>query len=412
MKQLRVVHIHLAANDAGGGGGIAMSRLHRALVEAGIDSRILVKRVKQQSPEIGRLPAIGRFGIEGKLGWATGRLGLNDVHRLGSFKLAEHDFCRGADLLHFHGTHCGAFSYLAFPKVSRSIPCVLTLHDMWAVTGHCAFSFDCDRWKTGCGDCPYPEAHPAIQRDSTRLEWKLKNWAYGRSDLSLITKSRWMTEIIAESMLSARRVVEIPYGLPGNVFCPRDRLESRDVLGLPREAHVLAIVAQNLADFRKGGDLVVRALRALPDDIRSKTHLLTLGKHSAAISQAADLPATELGYVEFDRLKALAYSAADLLLLTSRADNSPLVIMESQACGTPVAAFRTGGIPERVRARETGFLAEPEDAERYAAGIAELLADGDELAKMRRLCRETAIADYSIEREARQHVDLYRELSR
>ena len=409
---MRIVHIHMGVNDAGGGGGIAMFRLHQALVEADIDSRILAQKVCQQSPEIARLPVIRLFAIERKLRRFTSRLGLNDVHRLGSFKLAEHDFCKGADVLHFHGTHSGSFSYLAFPKVSRSIPCVHTLHDMWAVTGHCAYSFECDRWKTGCGSCPHPETSPPIRRDATRLEWKLKNWAYGRSDLSLITKSRWMTEVVEESMLSAHRVDEIPYGLRTDVFRPRDRLEARDVLGLPNDAYVLSFVAQNLVNFRKGGDLLVRVLRALPNRIRSKTHLLTLGKNGGAIPHAAGLPVTELGYVTSDHLKALAYSAADLLLVGSRADNSPLVIMESQACGTPVVAFRTGGISERVRTRETGLLAEAEDAEGYATGVAELLGDAEVLAKMRRLCRETAIVDYSIERETRQHVDLYRELSR
>ena len=213
-------------------------------------------------------------------------------------------------------------------------------------------------------------------------------------------------------MLSAHRVDEIPYGLRADVLRPRDRFEARDVLGLPKDAYVLSFVAQNLVNFRKGGDLLVRVLRALPNRIRSKTHLLTLGKNGGAIPHAAGLPVTELGYVTSDHLKALAYSAADLLLVGSRADNSPLVIMESQACGTPVVAFRIGGISERVRTRETGLLAEAEDAEGYATGVAELLGDAEVLAKMRRLCRETAIVDYSIEREARQHVDLYREISR
>ena len=47
---------------------------------------------------------------------------------------------------------------------------------MWSFTGHCAYSYDCERWKTGCGSCPYPDIYPAIRRDTTEWEWKLKNW--------------------------------------------------------------------------------------------------------------------------------------------------------------------------------------------------------------------------------------------
>ena len=120
---LRVLHIHTGVGHRGGGGGIAMQRLHRSLLEQGVDSKILVVRTETNSPDVSRLPAIRRFSFEGRLRWVTSRIGLNDVHRLGSFFLHRHTFFQNADLVHFHCMHSGAFSYLALPRVAASKPC-------------------------------------------------------------------------------------------------------------------------------------------------------------------------------------------------------------------------------------------------------------------------------------------------
>jgi hypothetical protein len=69
--------------------------------------------------------------------------------------IAQHPFYQEADVLHFHNLHGGYFNYLFLPYLTRNKPAVYTLHDMWGFTGHCSYSFDCNRWQKGCGSCPY-----------------------------------------------------------------------------------------------------------------------------------------------------------------------------------------------------------------------------------------------------------------
>lgn len=82
-----------------------------------------------------------------------------------------------------------------------------------------------------------------------------------------------------------------------------------------------------------------------------------------------------LGYISSDRLKSIAFSAADLFIFPTRADNLPLVLQESMACGTPMVSFKIGGVLDLVRHKVTGYLAAPEDTGDFCNGIVTLLED-------------------------------------
>lgn len=404
---MRVLHIHSGVGHSGGGGGIAMQRLHQRLLRLGVDSKILVLQDAGFGPDVSRLPRVEYLSLERRIRAITGRLGLNDIHRLGSFQLDKHTFYQNADIVHFHCLHSGTFSYLALPKVAAAKPVVHTLHDTWALTGHCGYSYDCQRWKTGCGDCPHPEEKPAIARDATRLEWRMKTRAFIKAEAQLISKCGWTTRMSKVSALRHLPLTEIPYGVDTRVYRPRGRARSRELLGLPADRFVLMFSAQNLANRRKGSDLLIRALKGLPADMAARTILLTMGKRGAELAHGTGLPVRDLGYLADDHFKSIAYSAADLLLFPTRADVFGLVSIESQACGTPVVSFRVGGVPDHVRPGETGFLAEPEDALGFRDGIALLLQNEAGRLRMSGTCRNSVLRDYDLSLEAARHADLY-----
>ena len=391
-----------------------MQRLHAGLRRASVDSQILCSLKTTDSPYTHVLPR--RRLVEGALKRVTSRLGLNDLHGIGAFAMKHHPAVQAADVVHIHGTHSGNLSYLALPGLARRRRVVLTLHDMWAMTGHCAYSYDCERWRTGCGRCPYPDASPPMRRDATATEWRLKRRVYERAPLTVVTLSDWITGLARQSLLGRHPIHQIPNGVDTHVYRPLDRARARALLGIPADRPVLMWLAARLDPHhhegrRKGADLLLAALGQLPASLRSRAFLLLVGTNGGRVSEAAGLRALDLGFVASDHLKAIAYSAADLFLFPTRADNMPLVLLESLACGTPMVSFRVGGVPDIVRPGVTGYLAEPENAAEFAHGVARLLEDEAGGAAMRRRCRDVAVTEYSMELHVQRHIDLYRLVS-
>jgi glycosyltransferase involved in cell wall biosynthesis len=281
---------------------------------------------------------------------------------------------------------------------------------MWSFTGHCAYSFDCERWKTGCGSCLYPKTYPDIGVDNTRLEWKLKNWVYNRSNLTIVTPSRWLTQQAQQSLLQQFSIHHIPYGIDTQAYQPLDPDQSRAILSIPTRKKVLIGAATTFQDTRKGGDLLIQALSLLPDSLKADTILLTLGAGGEAIAETVGIETINLGYVGGDRLKSIAYSAADLCIFPTRADNLPLVLQESMACGTPMVSFKVGGVPDLVRPGVTGYLAQPEDAQDFCNGIIQLLEDDILREEMSKNCRNIACEEYPIELQAERYINLYQQV--
>ncbi|MEO1377737.1 MAG: glycosyltransferase, partial [Cyanobacteria bacterium J06635_10] len=327
-----------------------------------------------------------------------------------SFNIKNHNFYQEADILNCHILHSGYFNYLAIPSLTKNKPAVFTLHDMWSFTGHCAYSYDCDRWKIGCGKCPYPNTYPAVPRDNTRLEWKLKNWVYARSNLSIVAPSNWLVEQAKQSMLNSLPIYHIPYGLDTQAYQPLDSEQCRFVLGVPPNKKVLMFGAESLKDSRKGGDLLVKALSSLPESLKAETILLTLGHGGESISETVGMANLNLGYVSSDRLKSIAFSAADLFVFPTRADNLPLILQESLACGTPIVSFKVGGVPDLVRPGITGYLASPEDANDFCNGIVQLLEDQNLRHSMSKNCRAIAVEEYPLEGQTQKYIDLYKKI--
>ena len=285
---------------------------------------------------------------------------------------------------------------------------------MWMLTGHCGFSFDCDRWKTGCGKCPYPETPPAIKRDGTSLEWKLKNWIYpklNKLNLNLICPSKWIAKLAKQSPLTSRFPIHhIPHGIDTETFQPLDPEYCRLELGIPLSKKVLMFASVKLNDARKGSNLLIKALQKLPQSLKKQILLLVFGQEAKTIATTVGIPVYDLGYLDDERPKAVAYSAADLFIFPTRADNFPLVLKESTACGTPMVSFKVGGVPDLVRHGITGYLAQPENVKEFGDGIVQLLEDESLRHQMSQQCRAIAEKEYSLALYAQRHIDLYSEL--
>ncbi|NEO27968.1 MAG: glycosyltransferase [Kamptonema sp. SIO4C4] len=362
--------LQINQSDISGGAAIAAYRLHIGLLQNNIHSHLWVGDAKTNNSHVSVIPR--RVWLENQLSRINRRFSLNYLNIVSSFELPQYPQYQNADLLHLHNLHTGYFNYLALPQLTQHKPTVWTLHDMWSLTGHCAYSYDCTRWQIGCGQCPYPDEYPAITWDSSGWEWRIKQWVYDKSNLVIVTPSVWLKQQAEQSLLQRFPIYHIPNGLDTQVFQPLDPQQCRQVLGLPETGYVVLFGVVQFRHRRKGGDLLLEALAALPDRIKSATVLLMFGQGGEEIAEQVGIKGMHLGYVGNDRLKAIAYSAADLSILPTRLDNCPLGILESFACGTPVVSFAVGGVPEFVHPDKTGYLASPEDAQELSRGMVEV----------------------------------------
>jgi glycosyltransferase involved in cell wall biosynthesis len=407
---VRVLFVH--PNDVGvSGGTIAMHRLRRGLAQVGVASQILCVH-RQLPPEDAALipePAFIKVA-ESLLRPVTIRMGFNDIHRLTSFWISKSSAFRKADVLDFHCLHGGYFNYLALPHLTRLKPAVITLHDMFPITGHCSFSFGCDRWSTGCGRCPHLDVFPAVWRDATRAEWHLKRRAYRRATIAAVSPSRWLAEMAQRGVFAGLPVHHIPLGVDTTLYRPRE--DARVAAGLPSGRILLLAAATSMkADQsdRKGGDLLIGAINALPAELRARSSLVLMGRVDPSFARQVPIAVIALGYVDDEARKASIYAAADCLVSSTRADNLPLVILESFACGTPTASFAVGGIPELVREGVTGALAIPENSISLAQAIERVITSSTR-DQWRTRCRAIALAEYDSRLHVRRMSELYQTL--
>ncbi len=404
---MKFLQINLSDYSYTGGTGIAMNRLHNGIQKKGFDSKVLcIHKELEDSHTIKLQRSNVVRALESLLLKCEVELGLNDISRvITAMNLKNHPAYQEADVITLHCIHDKFISYLLLPWITQK-PTVFYLHDMWSFTGHCHYSYECDRWKTGCGQCPHPEVPGYIKRDNTRLEWQIKNWVYSHSNMQVVTPSKWMYNLVKESILNRFPIHHIPYGIDTEVYAPVAPESCRSQLGIPLNKKVLMFNALSLKDYRKGGDLLVRALSKLPESLKSEIVLLTIGKGDG-LPENIGIQTMNMGFISSEKSKATLYSAADIFVCSTRADNSPLVLYESIACGTPVVGFNVGGVPDLVRPSVTGLLAETENVEALSNCILELLENTSLRRNMSQQCREVAVEEYSLDLYAQRFIDLY-----
>lgn len=220
-----------------------------------------------------------------------------------------------------------------------------TLHDCWAFTGHCAhfLSAGCDRWKTGCYNCPEKGSYPASALlDNSRNNYCRKRAAFtGVKKLSLIVPSRWLEGLVKQSFLG-NYPVEVRYNtINTDVFKPAPG-DFREKHGLENKTIVLGVAG--VWTERKGFQDFLK-LRELLDE---RYALVLVG---VTQSQMQSLPAGILGIPRTESAGELAeiYSAADLFFNPTYEDTYPTVNLEAEACGTRVITYDTGGCAETIR---------------------------------------------------------------
>lgn len=307
------------------------------------------------------------------------------------------------DVVHLHWLHCG---FMRIEQLrSLGVPLVWTIHDMWAFTGVCHYSGGCTRYLDGCGRCPLLKSR--LNDDISRTVFERKRAVYDDLDLTIVSPSHWLGRLAENSPLLAGHTVKvIPNGIDTERFHPIGKRAARKQLGLPLDRPVLLFGADfAMTDKRKGLHLL---LDALASDLPGSAEVAIFGCDRPEQEPALPMKVHWLGRINDDTRLVAAYSAADLFVAPSLEENLSNAVMESMACGSPVAAFDIGGMGDMVIDGETGCLVpEGQGAEGLRSCLQTAFSDMEHLDGMGRTARAVVEERFALPVVAERYRDLY-----
>ncbi len=334
---MKIVQIN-ATCGRGSTGKICVG-ISRLLTEQGVENYILYTSGRSDYP-LGISCADDRYIRRQALkSRVYGNWGFNS-RRATRRMIAELERIR-PDIVHLHNLHghgCDLDMLFSYFK-AHNTKLIWTFHDCWSFTGYCTY-FDlvaCDKWRTGCDGCPQKRAHTWFL-DRSHTLYERKKALFAGLDLTIVTPSQWLAELVGDSFLGNYPTKVIHNGIDLSVFHPTES-NFREENGLTDKYIVLGVAFD--WGVRKGLDVFTR----LADRLDDRYRIVLVGTDDAV---DRTLPANILSIHRTQNQQELAaiYSAADVFANPTREENYPTVNMESIACGTPVVTFRTGGSPE------------------------------------------------------------------
>ncbi|MDZ7760077.1 MAG: glycosyltransferase family 4 protein [Desulfovermiculus sp.] len=399
-------------SDINGGAARASYRLHRALLNADIDSRMLVQTKASDDPTV--------IGPETKIGKGLGRvrptldqlplqrypqwrkkpfhpawLPFSGVLR----KISEVD----PDIVHLHWIAGGFVRIEQLAKIGK--PMVWSLHDMWAFTGGCHYDDGCGKYASACGKCPVLKS--AKEKDLSSRIFARKQKQYSKiSQLTVNGLSSWLAECAKQSHLFRNRVVvNLPNPIDIERFKPVAKQQAKDILGLPHDKkHILFGAMNATGDERKGFLELSKALSCLSaDDIE----LAVFGSSEPQSPPQFPFPVRYLGRLHDDISLRILYSAADVMVVPSKQEAFGQTATEAMACGTPVVAFAATGLLDILDHQENGYLARPFESKDLAHGIKFCLNRSESL-KMSENARNKVLELLDSKTVAKRYIELYR----
>jgi len=395
-------------SDLQGGAARAAYRLHKSLLSLHVDSKFLVQEKSSDEWRVLTPGAINKLFTKIKnslISKIIVRL-FADTRALISINLFNSNYLQfinslNADVIHLHWIHGEMLSISDISKIQK--PLVWTLHDMWAFSGAMHYSED-NSWMDGYKKNTTGQSFKLFWLNKLVWNRKRQNW---KRPIHIIAPSQWMANCAHRSNLMNNWPIHvIPNGIDTSVWSPMSKLNARTILGLPENVKLLLFGAVGGAqDPRKGFDLLSAALDELGKS-NLAIELIVFGQSEPKNPINFGFPIHFMGSFHDDLSLRILYCASDVLIIPSRQDNLPNTGLEAMACGTPVVAFKTGGMADIVTHKATGYLAEPFSTDDLAHGISWVLSEVPS-ERLQRNSRSTAVRRFSYPVIAKQHIKVY-----
>jgi len=306
------------------------------------------------------------------------------------------------DIIHLHNIHGYYINIELLFKYLKEAnkPVVWTLHDCWAFTGHCAY-FDyigCDKWKDRCYNCLQKNSYPkSIFIDNSNYNYERKKELFiGVKNMTIVTPSKWLANLVNQSFLKEYSVKVINNGIDLEIFKPT---ESNFRKKYKLEDKFIILGVASVWDRRKG----LKYFIELAEKVSEDEVIVLVGLSDKQIEQ---IPKNVIGITRTNNVEELVdiYSSADVFVNPTLEEVMGLVNVEALACGTPVITFNTGGSIECIDA-ETGFVVEKGNLNELIDRIVEIKKKGKSNYSMK--CVKRAIKLYDKNDRFNEYIELY-----
>ncbi len=407
-----------------GGAANACKRLHLALLNQEVDSKVLLKFQQNNWPKSSIFsqpisnPTIFQK-LKNKLNWILKKLKIysprsqKDVNtefvsirpeglEFFTFPNSENDITQSplykeADIINLHWV-ANFLDFESFFKKNKK-PIIWTLHDMNPFSGgeHYLEKY------LGIDEYGKP-LRRVISKEEQSVANKnvaLKKQAMSAVDnLTIVAPSKWLAEEARKSeVFKGKPILCIPYGLDPEIFTSRDQDYSKDLLNIPRGKKVILFVADSINKNRKGFIYLLEAFKQL--ELEDVT-LCTIGSNDGLEINKQVL---KLGDINDEKLMSYAYSAADVFVIPSIMDNLPNTVLESLMCGTPVIGFPVGGIPDMIQDGVNGLLTNEISVTSLFETLTRFLNITENFDRNK--IRKDAIEKYNQYIQAKKYIDLF-----
>lgn len=395
---MKVVHLVSGEN---GGAANAAKRISASLNDAGIESEIFYflgeNRIEKSRSFIIAQKIARRFnilitklcGLEKSSTFAWECAGLDWV---------KNPVIQNADVVHLHQVNFGLINWHTLKALCKTKKVVWTQHDMWCFTGGCFYEHCEQKYSGGCKDCPLFDN--SIGKKLVEHQFNIKKRCLEMNPITIVGCSNWMTRCAESSQITKKcRCITIPNCVDLGVFQPHGSAYLRDRFPQLRNKRIILFGAMNIQDERKGYRYLRDAIMHLNPDV----YALVIFGENMSDDTLNCFDQICLGYISNQTEMSNIYSSSDVFVAPSIQENLANTVMESLACGTPVTAFRTGGMSDMITHMENGYLAKKCDSTDLATGI-EICCQSKPMSIK---ARESVVSRFSPEIVAKKYINLY-----
>ena len=405
--------VHIATTDFGGAAQ-GMLILHYALLERGVDSKVLVaekttnvESVYKMEPNYqlfnwsknelikkgqkilrrrGKLKTTSEYWLDKIRLVDTPDHNICFTSPFSQYDITQHPLVQQADIIHLHwvGNFIDYTSF--FNKIKK--PVVWTLRDENPGLG--GFHYLSDKKTHG---------HYYAEIEDSFLSTK-KNAINGFDNLTLVALSDKMVDFCHNvDFLAHKNITKIHNAIDGSVFHCIDRTTARKALNLNIDSTIVSFVSVSLKDHRKGLLELMEAIKTLP----KRVTVLCVGINDFFSNSEESV--TCYGSVENNDILSLIYSASDIFVTPSHQESFGKTTVEALLCGVPVISTPTGIAPEIIN-KENGILLQNTTPQEIAQAILTALDTKYD----REDIRNGAISLFNPARIVEQHMGLYKSL--